>query len=295
MTKSPSITVDFSEVENGMNVIRSMAAAVQSKRVREISMKALSRQANNRFLREADVHAGGGKDPDISHMYEWGRAGQPKSRLFSMRWTGSSDSRRGAVVFHNASMDIPVPISRAHEEYIANVNSERMPGSGEVRLARFVWLDKAVQLETKSKFPISVQGSAVEKDGWIRTRPGNPAPASALMVEVGGEIKFFKRFTLKYNHQGMFTLFFQNFWNENNFKENEFKRFERKYHRTVGLLFNKEINRARVSQPMFINRPGINFYSNGKKTLANVMGRERRDLIKSYEKYIARELINSAR
>lgn len=294
MTNVPSLSIDFSEIEGGMDVILSMAKAVQSKRVQDAVIKSLSRSSTERFFSYADQAAASGSY-DISHMYEWDKAGDPKSRLFSMKWTGQRGSYKGDIRFHHASMEIPVPISRAHQAYIDEVNAGRSPDKGQVRLARYVWLDKAYQLETKSRFPITPQGSAVKRDGWVRVREGNPSPARALMVEANGEIRFFKRFTQKYSYQGKFTAFFEGFWNEGMFEQLEFKEFEKRYHKVIEGIFSKEIRRAQISTPMRFSGPGIHMFSKGKRDLSRVTGRERAHLVKAYEKGIMRGVLNSAR
>lgn len=277
-----------------MNVIRSMAKAVQSKKVQDAVIKSLSRRASDDFFKHADQAAASGTY-DISHMYEWDRAGDFKSRLFSMRWVGNDASYKGTIRFHTASMEIPVPISRLHQAHIEEVNAKRSPGKSQVRLARYVWLDKAFQLETKSRFLITPQGGAVKKDGWVRVREGNPSPAKALMVDLAGEIRFFKRFTQKYSYQGKFTAFFEAFWNEGMFEQLEFKQFEKRYYGVVEDIFTKEIARAQTSTPMHHPAPGIHMFSNGRRDLSRVTGRERAQLVKAYEKGIARGVLNSAR
>lgn len=298
MTKakqSPSLTIDFSEVENGMTVIKSLAYAIsKGKRLHDEAARVLYRRGEDKFYDFADATAAAGGEDGVEHMYEWGRAGNPNSRLFSMVWKGSRGDYKGNIEFRDASMKIPVPIPEGHQRAVDAANSDP-DRNKEIVLSRFVWVNKAEQLETRSAFRITPQGNKARHNGWVRTTPGSHAPAKRLMVELGGEIAWLPQYTQTYKYQGKFTAAFSLFWSESNFKTVVFDEFEKNYYRAVGRAYVDGMQRSRITTPARIPRPGIHMVSNGRKNISRVGGKIDRSLAKRYEKMIRREMTSGRR
>lgn len=308
MTKqqAPSVTLDFSEIENGMNVILSMAQAVQSKRVRSDVLRGLKQVGHRRFVSSADVFAMG---RGFEHMYENNRAGMPNARLFEMAWNGSGTSYNGVIVFKKASRHIPYPPSAAHLEAVEQANSNASRTGKTITLSQFVWETKAYDMETRSVFKVTPMGASNRRDGWIRTKPGSHAPAEKLMMKIQGNenvrqagddsrpsrIMWVDSYAWKNENQGQFTAFFHWFWDEQIFKTATFAEFERQYDKSIQLIFKREIMNARVSAPARIQSPGVHMISNGRRDMSRVTGKVQPGLVRRYEKAIGRAVLRNAR
>ena len=276
MTKQGiAMTIDFSEVENGMNIIHSMAHALMDSSLHSQSLTLLSRKGESYFNKYADA-AG----HSIAHMYEWDQAGSPTSRLFRMEWKGSGRSRDGQILWMPSKSQ--VPISTSHQ--LAAMDAG-------VVLSRFIWESKAYQLETKTTFVITPMGSRDRRDGWKRI-PGSHAPAKKLMVKTRSpmprgagpnkDIIFVKKSRKTYEYAGRFTNVFVTFWNENNFRIAVFYKFERLFFANVERTFSREIMNAKARRPVVSPMPGINIFSNGKRGMGHVGGRPVGALVRRY-------------